>query len=150
FQGLVRLKAGVIQQLDPVRFMAYDAVLTTSRLEEPSYHLGSQTIAFQDVPQPLVDPVTGAQVVDPITGEPQFKHQHLAQSEANTLYFAGVPIFYWPTIATNLEEPTYYIDSVRISNDSIYGFQTMLDFDMFQLLGMSEPPRGTDWDLSLD
>src|SRR5690606_22988855 len=39
YDGWVRLKAGVIEQLDASRFVAHDALLTTSRLEVPSYHL---------------------------------------------------------------------------------------------------------------
>src|SRR5690606_14090862 len=30
------------------------------------------------------------------------------------------------------------------------GFQALLDLDMFQLLGITDPPTGTDWDLSID
>ncbi|MGI9457539.1 MAG: organic solvent tolerance protein OstA [Aeoliella sp.] len=150
YQGLVRLKAGILEQLDASRFVAHDALLTTSRLEVPSYHLGSQTIQFEDVQQPRINPFTGSQARNPATGELEYDHASLARSQSNFLYLGNVPIFYWPTIATNLEEPSYYIDNLRIRNDRIFGFQTLVDLDVFQLFGVANPPRGVDWDLSLD
>lgn len=150
YHGLVRLKAGVIEQLDASRFVAHDALLTTSRLEVPSYHLGSQTITFENVQQPLINPFTGTQAIDSVTGQPRYQSASLAQSRNNFLYLSNIPIFYWPTIATNLEKPSYYVDNIRIRNDRIFGFQTLLDLDMFQLLGVTDPPVGTDWDISLD
>lgn len=150
YDGLVRLKAGVIEQLDASRFVAHDALLTTSRLEVPSFHLGSETITLENVQQPRINPLTGAQAVNPVTLEPEFQSASLAQSQNNFVYVGNVPIFYWPTLATNLEEPNYYISNLRVRNDRIYGFQTLVDLDMFQLLGVTDPLPGTDWDLSLD
>ena len=140
YRGLVRLKADVIRQLDESRFVATDALFTTSRLEEPSYSLNSDTIAFQDIRRPVIDPATG--IVS-------YEHERLARSQNNFVKVGGVPLLYWPTIATNLEKPTFYLDDVRIRNDSIFGFQTLFDFNVYQLLGMEEID-GTEWDLSLD
>ncbi len=150
YAGTVRLKAAVIEQLDASRFVARDALLTTSRLEVPSYHLGSQTIAFENVQQPRINPLTGTQAVDPVTLEPQYQSSSQAESKNNFVYVGNVPVFYWPTLATNLEEPSYYIEDFRIRNDRIYGLQALVDLNMFQLLGISDPPVGTQWDLSLD
>lgn len=141
YRGLVRLKAGVLRQVDESRFVATDALVTTSRLEEPSYHVGAQTITFEDQQR-----TTG---IDPATGEVLYEHDRLAQSQSNTVYLGGVPVFYWPTIATDLEKPTYYVDDLRIRNDSIFGFQTLLDLDVYQLLG-TRGPEGTDWIASID
>ncbi len=150
YDGLVRLKAGVIEQLDDSRFVAHDAMLTTSRLEVPSFHLGSQTITLENTQQPAIDPFTGVQAVDPVTFQPIYDSRSLAQSRGNFVYVGNVPVFYWPTLATDLQEPSYYISNLRVRNDRIYGFQTLVDLDMFQLLGVDEPPAGVDWDISLD
>jgi lipopolysaccharide export system protein LptA len=149
YQGLVRLKAAAVRQLDASRFVASDALLTTSRLEDPAYSFESQTITLTDRQQPLVDPYTGAMGVNPATGEPAFAHQYSVESRSNFLYVSGVPVFYWPTIATTLDKPTFYVNNVRVRNDSIFGFQTLFDLDAFQLLGY-EAPQGVEWDLNLD
>ncbi len=149
YQGLVRLKAGSVRQLDASRFVASDALLTTSRLEEPAYSFESQTITLTDRQQPIVDPFTNTPAIDPATGEPVYAHQYNVESQNNFLYVSGVPIFYWPTFATSLDKPTFYINNLRVRNDSIFGFQTLLALDAFQLLGY-EAPQGVEWDLDLD
>ena len=140
YPGLVRLRATAIRQLDQAHFQAQQGMFTTSRLEEPSYALEAEDITFEDIQQPLVDPITGA----PIPGR-----RRMARSSNNYLYLGGVPVLYWPTLATDLEKPTYYVNNLRIRNDSIFGFQTLFDLDAFQVFGMDRPD-GVKWDLSLD
>lgn len=141
YQGLVRLKAGAIRQLDASHFSATDAQLTTSRLEEPSYSFGADEIAFQDMQQ---------QVVDPQTGEVVAEHRQMAEASGNFLYVRGVPVFYWPTLATDLRKPSFFVDRIRVGNDDVFGTQVMTDLDAYQLFGVRNPPEGTDLGLSLD
>jgi hypothetical protein len=149
YPGLVRLRAAAIRQLDQSHFVAQDGLVTSSRLELPSYHFAAETITFEDIQRPVIDPLTGAPAIDAVTGQPVVDHQQLAQSSNNFLYVGGVPVFYWPTLATDLEKPSYFIDNIRLRNDSIFGFQALFEFDAFQLIGM-EAPVGVEWDLNLD
>src|SRR5262249_32885461 len=48
YEGLVRLKAAAIRQLDQSRYVAQDGLVTTSRLEEPSFDLSAHTITLSD------------------------------------------------------------------------------------------------------
>jgi hypothetical protein len=150
YQGLVRLKAAALRQLDQSHFVAQNGLVTTSRLEEPSYAFGSDVITFEDVQQTVIDPYTGQPVVNPWTGASEVAHRRLARSENNFLYVAGVPVLYWPTMATDLEKTSYYVDNLRLRNDSTFGFQTLLELDAFQLLGIADRPQGVEWDLNLD
>ncbi len=43
FEGVARLKAQIIRQLDRNRFLASDALLTTSRMGEPGYHFSRRS-----------------------------------------------------------------------------------------------------------
>ncbi|TWT90965.1 LPS-assembly protein LptD [Pseudobythopirellula maris] len=149
YRGLVRLKAAALRQLDASRFVADDAVFTTSRLENPSYSLRSDQIMFEDSQRPLIDPVTGQQRVDPYTGAPQFAHRQVATSEGNRVLIGNTPILYWPTIRTDLEEPSFYVKDFRVRSDSVFGVQVLTEFDVHQLLGAEKPP-GADWGLNLD
>ena len=150
YQGLIRLRAAAIRQLDDAHFVAQDGFVTTSRLEEPSYDLTGRNMTLTDTQIPVIDPATGQPIINPQTGQPQFAHENLLQSDSNFLHIDGVPVFYWPTFSTNLERPTYYLDNFRIRNDSVFGFQVLTEFDMFQLLGYNHPPDGVRWDLNLD
>jgi hypothetical protein len=149
YEGLVRLRAAAVRQLDQNHFVAQNGEVTTSRLEEPAYSFAAETITLEDQPRPAIDPITGLPLVNPMTGQPVVEHDTLVQSESNFIYVAGVPVFYWPTLATDLDKPTYYIDSIRVRNDSIFGFQTLLEIDAFQTFGF-EPVEGVEWDLNLD
>ncbi len=150
YQGLVRLKADALRQLDASHFVAQNGLMTTSRLEEPSYAFGADVISFEDIQQTAVDPYTGQPLVNPWTGAPEVAHRRMARSESNFLYVGGIPVLYWPTMATDLEKTSYYIDNVRVRNDSVFGFQSMWELDAFQLLGVENKPQGVEWDLNLD
>ena len=141
YQGMVRLKAAAIRQLDESHFSAIDALVTTSRLEKPAYHFGANQIAFEDIQRNDIDPRTGQLVAD---------HQQMVESSGNVLRLRGVPVFYWPTIATDLSKPSFFIDRVRLGNDDVFGTQVMTDLDAYQLLGIRRPPPGTDLGISLD
>ena len=140
YSGLVRLRAAAIRQLDQSHFQAQQGLFTTSRLEEPSYALESDEITFEDLQQPLVDPITGAPVVG---------HKRMARGSNNYLYVGDVPVFYWPTFSTDLEKPSYYVNNVHVRHDSIFGYQALFELDAFQLTGLDRIP-GVKWDLNLD
>ena len=149
YQGLLRLRADVLRQLDDDHFVAQNGSLTSSRFGVPTYELKSGTVVFQDVQQPAVNPLTGQPDVDPETGQPIIAHQRQATSTNNFVYVEGVPVFYWPTMATDLESPNYYIDNFSIEHDSIFGTQVRTQFDAYQIFGIPKV-KGTRWDLDLD
>jgi hypothetical protein len=149
YQGKMRLKADILQQYDQDRFSAQHALLTSSRLGDPSYHLELGDVTFHDVQTPEMD-CFGRPVIDPQTGQQQIEHQKLAEGDNSVLYMGSVPVFYWPTFVSDLNDPTYYIRGVRIHDDNIFGYGLMVDFSAYQLLGIRHPPAGTDWDVSFD
>jgi hypothetical protein len=149
YQGLLRLKAEVLQQVNQQRYEAYNAALTSSRIGIPRYWFQTQNVAVDDVQTPVVDPLTNQPLIAP-NGELQVEHQMLATAQNNTIYLAGLPVFYWPTIATDLTEPTYSVSNVRLKNDRVFGTGAMVDWNLYQLLGIENRPPGSDWTLSTD
>jgi hypothetical protein len=150
YQGLLRLRAEVLQQIDRQHFQAYNAALTSSRIGVPRYWFQAGNVQVEDLQRPLVDPFSGQPLLDPATGEAEVEHQLMATSRNNFLFLSQVPIFYWPVIATDLTKPTYYLDRIRIKSDRVFGQQLLLDWDAYQLLGIRNRPRGTEWGLSTD
>jgi hypothetical protein len=148
YSGLVRLKADVLQQVDAQNFRAFGAAVTSSRLGVPRYWFQAEQVDFQDRQRPLIDPVTGVVTIDPETGDPAIEHEYLATSRNNLVYVAGIPLLYWPVMATNLEKPSFYLDRLQIRNDSVFGFQIYPDFDVYQVLGIRNAPSGTQWTFS--
>lgn len=149
YRGLVRLKAAAMRQLEDSRYVAEDALITTSRLEVPTYSLRSKRITFEDYKRPIIDPATGQQAANPFTGAPLYESDQTATAEGNRVELGGIPLLWWPEFKTDLQEPRYYIDDFRLGNDSIFGFQIGADLDVYQLLG-AKAPKGTDWTVAID
>jgi hypothetical protein len=145
YDGLLRLHADVVQQTAKDRFSAQNGFLTSSRMGEPGYRLQSDNVYFQDIQQPMIDSYTGQPVVDPCTGQPVFDHQRLATASNDFLFLGPVPVFYWPTIATDLNDPAYYIRQAQLKQDSVFGTQVDTKWDAYQLLGIHNKPKGTDF-----
>jgi hypothetical protein len=139
----------VVRQIDSGHFVAEQAYVTTSRLGEPRYRLQSNQIAFEDITYNEVTP-SGAPVIDPATGEQSVLHDRMVSSTNNFVYLGPVPVFYWPYMATDLENPQYYLRNVKIKSDRIFGQQILSDWDIHQILGLKNKPQGRDWIGSID
>lgn len=151
YEGLMRLKADVLHQLDAQNLLAYGAAITSSRLGVPRYWIQAGNVSLRDEQVPLIDPFTGQQALNPGTNEPAVDHKLQATSRSNFVYVGGVPVLYWPVLATNLRKPTFYVDRVKFANDSVFGTQALIDWDLYQLLGLNnELIPGSKWTLSTD
>jgi lipopolysaccharide export system protein LptA len=144
-EGLARIKADVIQQLDENNFRAYGAAVTTSQMGVPRYWLQSNALAIRRSQSVETDPNTGQPVFDPYSGAVQAEDNYVADSVNNAVYVGGVPLFYWPRITTNLDESTFYLRSVRIGNDDNFGFQFRTAWNLYQVLGLRNKPKNAVW-----
>jgi predicted lipid-binding transport protein (Tim44 family) len=104
-------------------------------------------MTYEDVQHPRVSPLTGLPEVDP-DGSPIIDHEKLATSRNNFIYIEQVPVFYWPFMATDLDTPNYYVQSVRVTNDKVFGTRVMTDLDAYQVFGIKNRWRVTRWTLS--
>jgi len=140
----------MLQQTGPDQFYARNSYFTSSRLGLPGYRLQASETFFETGQRPMSDPFTGAPAVDPVTGEPVSELRRKATANNTFLFIRDIPVFYWPRISSDLDDPTYYVRRVRLKNDGVFGTQVLTDWDLYQLLNIGRKPEGTDWDLSLD
>lgn len=145
YRGAVRLKSEVIQQYDANNLQAFGTAFTSSRLGVPRYWLQSESLAIQRSTAPALDPITSAPLINPQSGLFQTQDEFTVDSQQNRIYLGGVPVFSWPRLQTKLDNPTLYLDRLGINNDSVFGFQLTTGWDLYQVLGLSAPPRGTKW-----
>lgn len=150
YQGLVRLKADVVQQLGRDRFFAQNGFITSSRMGYPGYRIQAGDIEFEDIQFPAVAPFTGQPMFDPATGEQAVAHEQLVTARNNLLFLGPLPVFYWPVFATDVKDPTFYIRTLSLREDRVNGFQVHSTWNAYELFGVRNRPAGTDWDLSLD
>jgi lipopolysaccharide export system protein LptA len=149
YGGLVRLKADVLQQMDENSFQAFGAAFTSSRIGVPRYWLQSDRLSVEGTPMTDVDPNTGLGSIDPETGQMATRDQYNIESRGNWLYAGSVPVFYWPRFQTSLDDPGFYLRSIRIGNDQVFGTQVRTRVDLYQLLGRRRP-EGSSWIGALD
>ncbi|MFM8734334.1 MAG: hypothetical protein ACKOC8_03975 [Pirellulales bacterium] len=149
YSGAVRLRADVLRQVDRSRFVAQQSGLTSSRLGVPTWEFRSRELEFVDEQVPLAGPY-GQPAIDPATGEPQVEHQQFITSRSNTVTLGGVPVLWWPVLATNAKKPTFYLNDLQFKNDRIFGNQILTGWDAFQIFGWRRPPDGVDWDFDVD
>ena len=150
YDGWLRLRTEILQQLNENQYFAENAFFTSSRMGRPGYRIQVNNATLDVTSQPKIDPYTGLPQVDPETGELVLDHEYFTTARNNFLFIRDLPIFYWPVLATDLEDPTFYIKRVRLKNDSVFGTQVLTDWDMFQILGWRNHPAGTGWEASLD
>ncbi|MEN6457951.1 MAG: LPS assembly protein LptD [Thermoguttaceae bacterium] len=150
YQGLLRLHADVLQQTGPDRYFAQNAFITPSRMGEPTFRLQGSDVYFEDIQHPVIDPLTDRPMVDPVTGQPVIEHQRLATADNDFIYVESVPVFYWPRLATDLNDPSYYLRRATAKQDKVFGTQILTRWDGYQLLGVKKKPAGTNLDVSLD
>ncbi len=150
YEGWLRLRTEILQQLDENRFFAENAFLTSSRMGRPGYRIQVNNATLDVTSKPKIDPATGLPEVDEETGELELDHDYFTTSRNNFLYIRDIPVFYWPILATDLEYPTFYIKRIRLKKDGVFGTEVLTDWDMFQLLGWRNRPEGTRWEGSFD
>lgn len=141
YQGVVRLKAEVLQQVSRGNYRAFDAAVTSSRMGVPRYWLQSEQLEFFERTRTVIDPRTGLLVAD---------RDPFVRSNNSFVFLGGIPIFYWPQFSTSLERPVFYVTDIKINNDSNFGTQVLLDWDVFQLFGIDNVPKGVEWEISTD
>ena len=149
YAGAARLRADFIRQVDRNRFVATQTGATTSRLGVPSWEIRSREMDFTDVQVPVPGPF-GQPEIDPATGEPRIEHEQMITSRGNTVTLGGVPVLWWPVLATNAQKPTFYLNNAQVKNDRIFGTQLLTSWDAFQVFGWRRPPRGVDWDFDVN
>ena len=145
YEGIVRLKADVIQQRSRENFMAYSAAMTSSRLGVPRYWLQSDRIELSDRSNNVNSTFFGR----PMAGTAGDQTGMQAKARHNFIYLEGLPVFYWPIMNTNVDTSSFYLTGLKYKNDSIFGNQVMVDFDAYQVLGL-QGIDGTRWGFSTD
>ena len=140
YDGLVRLKADVIQQVDANNLQAYGAAFTSSRMGVPRYWLQSENMLLTRQSTTSFDPMTGLPAAN--SQAAQAEDQYFVEANRNRVYVSGIPVFLWPRYRADLENPTLFVDHLKIGNDNIFGTQVQTAWNMYQLLGIRNPPKG--------
>ncbi len=149
-KGLIRMKAEILRQQGDGLFEAENAMITSSMLGKPSYKLRAKTMTLNQTSTPLYNTFTGAPIIDPETGRQEVEPKMWLVSENNFIDSGDIPVFYWPWMAANVQDPILYIRSFGYGNDTIMGNQFRTGWNPYQILNIRKPPEGTSWDVNVD
>lgn len=141
-----------IRQLAPGEFYGKNAAFTTSvHRGTPGYAFQGREVYFEEIRQRITNPFTGAEVINPETGQPVEVNRHYATGYGNFLRLNNVPVFYWPYLRANAEDPLGPIEDIRIGHTNNLGTNAALVLDVWQLFGLDYLPAAdsSNWLLDL-
>ena len=115
-------KADVLQQVAKGNFIAFDAAVTSSRMEVPQYWLQSERLQLTD----------RNEYVDPVTGLPASRSEAFVNSRDNFVYFGGVR----SSIGQRFQRASNDQAIACLVSSCVTRFlgQLLLDFDLFNCL----------------
>jgi hypothetical protein len=137
FSGTMRLKSEILQKNGEGNYTAKNSWVTTSLLGQPTWALKSRTMALTE------------KFYAPVFSSAEPVKRQILSAENNTLVLGRLPIFYWPWLAADAEEPTYYIKSVSIGNSGYFGATVRTEWNPFQLLNVRNRPDWLDGSLGV-
>ena len=86
----------------------------------------------------------GQPVYNRQTGEPEVETQLLFRGNNLFLQVEDTPIFYLPFVQGDARDPLGPLENVQLNYNRIFGFQTSLTLNLYDLLGI-DPHPGTRW-----
>jgi len=104
------------------------------------------TLEMRDIPK---RGLFGSQVIDPDTGLPAVEKQRYFKGKNMVVRIEDVPVFGWPFVQGDIDDPLGPLENVTIGASRTFGFQLGTTWDIYDLIGM-EKIDGTRWHLLLD
>lgn len=145
----IHIRAQEIHQLGPKKFEATDADIFSSRLSsDPGLKVHMAQATIEDI-EYQKRTLFGRPILDEATGRNSTGTQRLVRGEDVVLRLEGVPFFYLPAVQGDADEPFGPLQNIAFRHDNIFGFQTLLTFNVYSLLRV-DPLPNTRWTLDAD
>jgi hypothetical protein len=145
----VHYRAEEIDQLAPGQFKVLRGDVFASKLpSDPGLKIdvGEATLEEKRVPRTSI---FGRTIINRQTGQPEYETQQLFDAKSLVFRLEDVPIFYLPFLKGDANDPLGPLKNINFNYNRIFGFQTFLTLDVYELVGSSKVP-GTSWTLDAD
>lgn len=93
--------------------------------------------------------IFGRTFIDAKTGEETKETERIFTGKNMTIRLEGVPVFYFPYIQGDANDPLGPLQNLAFNYNRIFGFQAMATWNMFDLLGITPLPNAR-WRLMTD
>jgi hypothetical protein len=143
------MRADEIRQLSPDLFKGIKAEVYSSKTPaDPGLKIvvSEATIEMIDKPR---ENIFGIPFFNPRTGEPDTDRQQIFQGENMVIRIEDIPVFYFPYVRGDVNDPLGPLQSFSYSQNNVFGAQFLSTWDVFNLIGVTPAPT-TRWRLDLD
>ncbi len=145
----IHLKSAEMLQLNSKTFQASNAeIFSTILPSDPGLKIYLQTATVEER-EIQKKTIFGTPIYDKETGQPKTDRQRYFTGNNFLVYLEDVPIFYFPYLRGDVEDPLGPLESIGFGGSNIFGATFQSTWDLYQLLGIDRPD-GTRWRLYLD
>ena len=148
----IHLRSEELFQLNATTFQAKEsAVYSTILPSDPGLRVVVKEVTIEErAPQPRgLLGLFRQEPVAQVQGQPPPEKERYFNGENFTVNLEGVPIFYFPYFRGRVTDPLGPLEAISFNANRIFGFQTYITWDMFDLLGLQRP-EGDRWRLYTD
>ena len=141
-----------VRQLAPGEYYGKNAQFTTSIYRGiPGYAIQGREIYFDEIKERIKNPFTQQEVIDTQTGQPMEVTKHFATAYSNVFRLNDFPVFYWPYVRANAEDPLGPLQNFRVGQSRNLGVMGSVSLDVWDLIGLDYLPIAdkTNWLLDL-
>lgn len=145
----VHVRGKEVWRLGRNEWRAFDSLTSASkRPSDPGLTLGSrETQLVQEYG--VRRNIFGIPYRNLRTGETESGFERTLTTRGAAVNVFDTPVFWYPKVVTDLEEPLGPLTGIGAGNDRIFGFQVYTTWDVYKLLGL-RPTPGHKWTLDAD
>lgn len=145
----LHFQADELLQLGPKVFQGRRSQAFSTLLpSDPGLKIEIQEATMEEVDTPRTN-IFGRPFYDLKTGEPKTNNQRIITGKNAVLSIEKVPIFWFPYVRTDAEDPLGPLEGISFNYSRIFGFQLFTTWNIFDLLGITPDP-GLRWQLLAD
>jgi hypothetical protein len=145
----IHFHAEELQQLGPYVFEGKRTHISASKLpSDPGIDIYVRDATLETRRRPRRS-IFGLQFYDRKTGEPETEQELMFTGRNAFLEIEDVPVFYFPYIRGNARNPLGPITNIGTGYSQIFGFQSWITFDVYELLGI-DPIGNSRWRFDVD
>ena len=145
----VHVKADEVLQLNAKVYQANNAKIFSSLLpSDPGLTVEVKQVVVEEK-EIASKGLFGLPVIDKKTGLPATVVQREFDGDSFIARLEGVPVFYFPWLRGNVEDPLGPLEAIAFGSSRPFGFQFQTTWDLFDLFGINKP-AGQRWRLYAD
>lgn len=128
-----------IHQIGETEWAAVMAEMHASRLpSDPGIKVAVDEASIYREPRTARRGLFGIPIRDRITGQIAEEEPEILEATGISAIVRDIPVFYWPRVRTNVNDPFGPFEGLTFRQDRQFGFQVYATWDMLELIGLTK------------